>query len=126
MKHKILSCIIFIIICGSGSIYSQTPNLRFLTKRIINMGQLNKDTVIQKTFNFINDGSRVLYIEKIYKSCSCTSVTINKKQFFQNEKGVIDVTIDTKNKIGEQSVTVHLITNTKESDHIIKICYFIN
>lgn len=90
------------------------------------MGQLNKDTVIQKTFNFINDGSRVLYIEKIYKSCSCTSVTINKKQFFQNEKGVIDVTIDTKNKIGEQSVTVHLITNTKESDHIIKICYFIN
>lgn len=103
-----------IIICGS--IYGQTPSLRFLTKRIINMGPLSKDTIIKKSFSFVNEGNRVLYIEKIYKSCSCTSVVLNKKQFFQNEKGVIDVTIDTKNKIGEQSVTVHLIANTKESD----------
>lgn len=123
MKHKTIILITFMFV--SCSMFGQSANLKFLTKRIIICGTLTKDTIINKTFRFINNGSDELKIEKIYKSCTCTKVELTKKKFKPNEEGLITIAVDTKNKIGEQEVIVHIIANTKEIDHVIMVKYSI-
>lgn len=121
MKHKAIILMTFLLV--SCSMFGQSANLKFLTKRIINCGTITKDTIINKAFRFINNGANALKIEKIYKSCTCTKVVLNKKRLNPNEEGLITLTVDTKNKIGEQEVIIHIIANTKEIDHVIMVRY---
>lgn len=99
------------------------PTLSFLTRRIQVLGNIPKDTVFIREFKFINKGDAPLVIEEIHKSCSCTEYKINSYTIYPEEEGVLIVTVDTKARTGMQEITLHMLANTKERDHIIKIIY---
>lgn len=123
--NKYLIVIILNIIANCLFASSNEAELKFLTKRIQNIGNIPKDTVFTKEYKFINNGDSMLNIENIYKSCSCTKVRVTPKEIYPNQEGILLVTVDTTAKIGEQEIIVHLITNTKEKDYIIRIIFFV-
>lgn len=99
------------------------PTLSFLTRRIQVLGDIPKDTVFIREFKFVNKGDAPLVIEEIHKSCSCSEYKINSYTIYPEEEGVLIITVDTKARTGMQEITLHMLANTKERDHIIKIIY---
>ena len=109
-----------------GDLTTTKPQLKFLSNRIKHLGIFAKDTIITVKTKFINNGDDTLHINNIYKSCSCTEVSIDKKSFLPNEEGELLIKIDTAGKIGEQDIVIHIIANTDEIDHIIKFELYVD
>lgn len=98
--------------------------MTFLDKRICDLGSFPiKDTVLVKRIHFTNNSINLLEIHTVYKSCSCTNVSLSKDKILPDEVAYVDISVDTKNKIGSQEIVVHLIANTEMKDHIIRLIF---
>lgn len=100
--------------------------MTFLDKRICDLGTFPiKDTVLNKRVHFTNSSINLLEIQAIYKSCSCTKVSLSKDKILPDEEAYVDISVDTKNKIGSQEIVIHLIANTEIKDHVIRLIFMI-
>ncbi|MEG0518500.1 MAG: DUF1573 domain-containing protein [Bacteroidales bacterium] len=123
--NKTFIAFVFLSIAFYYLCMDNNPQLVFLTKRIQNIGNISKNTVFTKEYKFINSGKNTLIIEDIYKSCSCTNIKLSSNEVHPNGEGILLITVDTTAKIGDQEIVVHLIANTKEKDHVIRILFFV-
>jgi Protein of unknown function (DUF1573) len=78
-------------------------------------GTINEGKVVEKVFNFTNNGQAPLVISNITASCGCTSPDWTKTPVQPGEKGYVKVVFNSAAKSGAQSPTVTIQANTNPS-----------
>lgn len=118
MKRKIgLFLLLFFL---AMNIWAES-RLTFINKRIINIGDVEEGTLVQRKIKIKNDGDTPLILMKPIKSCNCTAVRFSKEVVNPQDTGVIEVEINTEHKQGTNVVTVIVVTNTEQQEHVLRI-----
>ena len=121
-KYLILVMVILLSsIAFSKENTKKEPKIKFLSNRVINVGQVKQDSILSVVFEFENTGTDTLRIVDILKSCNCTSTELSKEKFAAKEKGYIEVNIDTKGKVGENKISTTITTNTAQADYVVHV-----
>ncbi len=95
--------------------------LTFVDKRIINIGDVEEGTLVHRKIKIKNDGDTPLILMKPIKSCNCTAVRFSREVVNPRDTGVIEVEINTEHKQGMNVVTVIVVANTEQQEHVIRI-----
>jgi hypothetical protein len=93
-----------------------TTSVKF-DKDTFNFGTVIEGEKVSYAFTFTNTGDRELVIANAYGSCGCTVPEYSKKPIAPGAKGVINVVFDSQNRVGENTKTVTVVTNTEPSIH---------
>ncbi|MGM0946872.1 MAG: DUF1573 domain-containing protein [Bacteroidota bacterium] len=75
-------------------------------------GTIREGEVIERVFNFTNNGEAPLVISNITASCGCTSPDWTKAPVNPGEEGFVKVVFNSTAKTGAQSPTVTIQANT--------------
>jgi hypothetical protein len=75
-------------------------------------GTINEGQVIERVFNFTNNGQAPLVISNITASCGCTSPDWTKSPVQPGKTGFVKVVFNSAAKSGAQSPTVTIQANT--------------
>lgn len=75
-------------------------------------GTIREGEVIERVFNFTNNGEAPLVISNITASCGCTSPDWTKSPVNPGEEGFVKVVFNSASKSGAQSPTVTIQANT--------------
>jgi hypothetical protein len=75
-------------------------------------GTINEGQVIERVFNFTNNGQAPLVISNITASCGCTSPDWTKAPVQPGKTGFVKVVFNSAAKSGAQSPTVTIQANT--------------
>ncbi len=78
-------------------------------------GTIPEGKVIERVFNFTNNGQAPLVISNITASCGCTSPDWTKAPVQPGETGFVKVVFNSAAKSGAQSPTVTIQANTNPS-----------
>ena len=78
-------------------------------------GTIQEGKVIERVFNFTNNGQAPLVISNITASCGCTSPDWTKTPVKPGETGFVKVIFNSAAKSGAQSPTVTIQANTNPS-----------
>lgn len=78
-------------------------------------GTIQEGKVIERVFNFTNNGQAPLVISNITASCGCTSPDWTKTPVKPGETGFVKVIFNSAAKSGSQSPTVTIQANTNPS-----------
>ena len=78
-------------------------------------GTIQEGKVIERVFNFTNNGQAPLVISNITASCGCTSPDWTKAPVQPGETGFVKVVFNSAAKSGAQSPTVTIQANTNPS-----------
>jgi len=74
-------------------------------------GTIKTGDKVQHKFKFKNTGNAPLVIKNVDVSCGCTFPSYPFLPIKPGEEGEIDVTFDSKNKVGRQKPTITVVTN---------------
>jgi hypothetical protein len=80
-------------------------------EQTIDLGTIQEDVIVEKFFEFKNDGTADLLIINAEGSCGCTVPTIPMEPIKPGEKGRISVKYTAKNKAGPQKPIITVTTN---------------
>ena len=80
-------------------------------EQTIDLGTIKEDVVVEKFFEFKNEGTADLVIINAEGSCGCTVPTIPMEPIKPGEKGRIGVKYTAKNKAGPQKPIITVTTN---------------
>jgi len=119
MRHIVLC--MFVLLFSVGSAAEETPRLTFVTKRIVNVGEVKQGEKVKHTVEIKNTGDAPLVILQISKSCNCTTAKASQNILKPGEKADIVVEVDTKGRIGTNIMNVTITANTPEKEHAIRI-----
>ena len=96
------------------------PVLKFKKTRY-DFGTAKKDTPITVRFEFRNEGDATLVIYKVDVSCGCLSPDFPKQPVRPDEKGTVEVRIDTKGITGVFNKTLFVRSNATEDVILLRI-----
>lgn len=83
---------------------------------LFDTGRIAQGEVVETQFEFTNTGDKPLVISSVTGSCGCTIPrSYPTQKIFPGEGGKIDVTFDSDNKWGEQTIVIAVATNTVPS-----------
>ncbi len=80
-------------------------------EQTIDLGTIKEDVIVEKFFEFKNEGTADLVIINAEGSCGCTVPTIPMEPIKPGEKGRIGVKYTAKNKAGPQKPIITVTTN---------------
>lgn len=72
-------------------------------------------------FAFTNTGTAPLIINKVLTTCGCTVPNYPKEPIAPNGKGVIEITFDSKGKVGRQNKVITVLSNAENNDEHLTI-----
>lgn len=78
---------------------------------VFNFDTVKKGDPVSCQFHFENQGESTLEIRKIKTSCGCTAGSMDKMSYAKGEDGVVNVTLNTRNKYGHVRQTITIISN---------------
>jgi len=93
ITNKII--VLLLMILNSYCVFSQ-PKMVFRRTQY-NFRIVSKDSVSRISFDFFNNGNDTLEISKIYTSCHCTKVRLNKMRIAPGEPGNVYVELKPMN-----------------------------
>ena len=120
MKKIIILAFIFTV---SLTIAQEKAIFQFETE-IIDYGNILKDSDGKRFFEFINTGKAPLIITQIQASCGCTIPKKPEKPIMPGEKGIIEVSYDTK-RLGGFSKMITIYSNAKTTRKTLRIKGFV-
>ena len=120
MKKIIILAFIFTV---SLTIAQEKAIFQFETE-IIDYGNILKDSDGKRFFEFINTGEVPLIITRIQASCGCTIPKKPEKPIMPGEKGIIEVSYDTK-RLGGFSKMITIYSNAKTTRKTLRIKGFV-
>ncbi len=82
-------------------------------------GKVKAGEILSYSFIFTNRGQEDLTIKNAEADCGCLKVTIPKEPVKPDEKGIIEVELNSAGLIGKQLKTVEIQSNSKEPKHLI-------
>ncbi len=84
-------------------------------------GTVMQGEKLTHTFTFTNTGKSVLVISSTSASCGCTTSTPPRAPIKPGEKGKIDVTFDSKTKMGDVENKVRVASNAYPSPAVLTV-----
>lgn len=84
-----------------------------ILKKTINHGKVKEGVVLSFDYEITNTGTEPLIFKDYKVACSCTKATLPEKPVMPGEKVKINVTFDTKDKIGFQDRTIEVTSNAQ-------------
>ena len=88
----------------------KTAKIKFKQEKV-DLGTIKEDAIVEKFFEFTNDGNADLVIIDAEGSCGCTVPTIPKEPIKPGGKATIGVKYTAKNKAGPQKSIITVKTN---------------
>ena len=127
---RILLCIyVFFLFCScykpdntvNSSIIDNGAEIMILGNEIINFGEIIQGEKVDLEFRIKNTGNGDLIIANAKASCGCTHLKYPKEVIKQGNVESINVTFDSKDKIGVQKKNITLMTNATPNIKILTI-----
>jgi len=115
---------IFVLIVVSLPLTAQEtvdlkPVFQFVTETI-NYGKVAQGSDGKRIFEFTNTGKSPLIITRVQASCGCTVPKKPNDPIMPGEKGMIEVSYDTK-RLGGFSKAITIFSNARSERKMIKI-----
>jgi hypothetical protein len=85
------------------------------SEEIHNFGSLNAGEIVSFTFNFRNEGTKMLIITGVDSGCGCTEVKIPNKRIAPGESGQIEVIYNSAGEVGKQLKIITLFSNAEQA-----------
>ncbi|WP_197027648.1 DUF1573 domain-containing protein [Prevotella sp. 10(H)] len=76
---------------------------------------------ISKEFVFINRNEKPLIITKADASCGCVSTKIPDKPILKGERGIVNVSLDTKQLTGHFTKNVYVKSNAENDVELLRV-----
>ena len=105
----------------NASVIDNGAEITILGNESINFGEIIQGEKVELEFKIKNTGNGDLIITNAKASCGCTQLKYPKEVIKQGNVESINVTFDSKNKIGVQKKNITLITNATPSIKILTI-----
>lgn len=96
------------------------PKMEFKQSRQ-NFGMIRQGQQTALKFEFVNSGNLDLVIQRLTSSCGCTAAVASSGPYRPGESGVIDVTYDSRGKIGHTIKEVQVFSNDPQSPKTIAL-----
>lgn len=96
------------------------PKIKF-ENTSFNFGTVIQGEKLTHTFTFTNSGNSPLIISSASASCGCTTSTPPRAPIRPGENGKIDVTFDSKTKIGDVENKVRVASNSYPGTTVLTI-----
>ena len=96
---------------GAKNINIKDSTLIVFDKDTHDLGTLIAGETVACQFGFTNAGDKPLFISDVAASCGCTNVKYPDKPLLPNEKGIIEVTYNSRGKHGNQRQMIHVTSN---------------
>lgn len=98
-----------------------TDKLPFMTfeSETYDFGKISEGEKIAFSFRFKNTGKSTLIISNASASCGCTVPNWPKNPIAPGDEGQVDVTFDSKGKIGIQNKTITIVANTIPNTKVV-------
>lgn len=90
------------------------------------LGQFQQGETVSFEYKFSNAGSEELVVEHVKPSCSCSKLEWTETALQPGESGEIQVAIDTKDKMGEQTKYFTVIYNGNPGVERLKVYFQID
>lgn len=114
MNIKFYLIIILVVLELVGSIDQKKEKDLVFENNLLDVGTVNDDTLITHVFKVKNVSEGLIQIIDTQKSCTCSSLILDKKTFQPGDVGQIIMKVNTKGKSGKFSVFGILIANTEQ------------
>ena len=120
---------VFFLLCScykpnntiNSSVIDNGAEIIILGNEIINFGEIIQGEKVDLEFKIKNTGNGDLIIANAKASCGCTQLKYPKEVIKQGNVESINVTFDSKNKIGVQKKNITLTTNSTPNIKILTI-----
>lgn len=91
--------------------------------KVYNMGVVYKNNTPYKkiSIEICNNGEKPLVLAKVDVICNCMKIDFTKEPILFNQKGYINVVIDTKNQIGVFDKPIFIKSNAINNIEIVRI-----
>lgn len=86
-----------------------------IEKKTFKFPKTKEGVELKHTYKLTNAGNAPLLIQKYEVACTCTKLTYPKTPILPNETVSVEVTFDTKHKIGWQDRIITLYSNAENS-----------
>ncbi len=84
-----------------------------LNKNQHDFGKVKQGEIVSLNVYFKNAGQRLLKINNVKSSCGCTATVLDQKELAPGEDSMVNIKLDTSDRIGKFTRTVTLQTNDK-------------
>ena len=113
---------VFFLFCSCNSfIIDNGAEIMILGNESINFGEIIQGEKVDLEFRIKNTGNGDLIIANAKASCGCTQLKYPKEVIKQGNVENINVTFDSKNKLGKQKKNITLMTNATPNIKILTI-----
>lgn len=104
-----------------GNFPEEIPEMTFESTEL-EFGKVLDGDLVEHTFEFVNTGKAPLILSAVEPSCGCTvPKSWPKNPVLPGETGKIEVTFDSKNRVGKINKTITVIANTAPANTILKL-----
>ncbi|MBQ2112811.1 MAG: DUF1573 domain-containing protein [Bacteroidales bacterium] len=90
---------------------------------IRNVGQIKKGDLITEEFIIENIGNNPLHLWEVIPDCTCTNYSLSERIVPVGSHTILTLFVDTKNRVGTNSLNTLLSLNTNEKNHILLLQY---
>jgi len=115
MKNNLFLTLCFVVL---SAVLCYGKSLIVFDKIEYDFGKIRKEAVVKHTFNFKNEGSSTLIIERIKVGCGCTGTLLSEKEVPAGGSGKIDVELHANPYSGEMVKTIYVYTNDPKNNMI--------
>ena len=105
---------------NEDTLYADMPIMTFVEEQH-HFGKIKDGDKVSHSFEFTNTGKSDLIITNVRASCGCTVPTYTEKPVKPGEKGYIDVSFNSKGKVGNPKKSVTISANTVPATKVIYI-----
>ena len=103
------------------SLIESGAELTVIGEEIINFGKVIEGEKVHLEFKIKNSGTGNLIISKATASCGCTSLEYPEGVLEEGESDVVNVTFDSKGRLGTQTKKITLVSNSTPNIKILTI-----
>ena len=103
------------------SLIESGAELTIIGEETIDFGKVIEGEKVHLEFKIKNSGTGNLIISKASASCGCTSLEYPEGVLEEGESDVVNVTFDSKGRVGNQTKKITLVSNTTPNIKILTI-----
>ncbi|MCV9385546.1 DUF1573 domain-containing protein [Reichenbachiella ulvae] len=96
------------------------PHINFVNSSY-DFGDITQGDKVAYTFEFTNDGDAPLVISNVRTTCGCTASNWPREAIAPGESSKIDVTFNSRGKIGHQNKVITIMSNASNNPERVKI-----
>ncbi len=100
-----------LVLAPDGGLSGATKARAVFRATAHDFGKVKQGEVLTHEFEFRNDGTDTLVVERVETTCGCTAALVSEKEIKPGKTGKIKVSMDTHSYAGRMTRYVYLVSN---------------